>query len=282
MSARRSRFVVTAVALVALLAGGAFVLDWLAGDGRGGRGPAVGAAPPAPGDEAGRAGGVRFRERATAAPAPSRSKNGTVLSLPGDFPIEGPGTFTYAEGESEELGESGPVRRFRLGVEDGVDEDLTGLAGFVDDTLGAEQGWTAGQDLRLQRVPDGAGHDFTIYLATSATTARMCAEVGVDVIGAGLPEGGVSCRGPGQVILNFSRWRLSVPQFVDAGVALSTYRQMLVNHEVGHELGYGHEACPDPGEPAPVMQQQTVELAGCEPNPWPYLDGRRYTGPPTP
>ena len=27
------------------------------------------------------------------------------------------------------------------------------------------------------------------------------------------------------------------------------------------------------------MQQQTLFLTAARPNPWPYLDGRRYTGP---
>jgi hypothetical protein len=47
---------------------------------------------------------------------------------------------------------------------------------------------------------------------------------------------------------------------------------MLVNHEVGHLLGRHHPAapqCPRAGLPARVMSQQSTELNGCLPNPWP-------------
>jgi hypothetical protein len=105
----------------------------------------------------------------------------------------------------------------------------------------------------------------------------MCAEGGVDIRINGRPY--TSCRAPGQVIINLDRWRLSVPHFVSAGVPLTVYRTYVVNHEVGHQLGHRHERCPGAGRPAPVMMQQTLFLNGCRVNPWPYLNGRRYTGP---
>src|SRR5690606_2264506 len=129
--------------------------------------------------------------------------------------------------------------------------------------------------------PEGAAHDFTIMLATSRTTVRLCAAGGLWVDAPGLPDGGVSCHTGGRVVLNLHRWMLSVPHYVEAGEPLRHYRQMVLNHEVGHALGLGHESCPGEGEPAPVMQQQTIALRGCTPYAWPYRDGARYTGPPT-
>jgi hypothetical protein len=79
-------------------------------------------------------------------------------------------------------------------------------------------------------------------------------------------------------MINLDRWTRAVPGFRgDVGL----YRQYVINHEVGHQLGYGHQACPRPGALAPVMQQQTLGLNGCRANGWPYVDGRLVTGPAT-
>jgi hypothetical protein len=118
-------------------------------------------------------------------------------------------------------------------------------------------------------VAEAADADFTVYLATPDTSERMCAEGGLST------EGYTSCRLPGQVIINLARWLEAVP---DYGAPLEIYRTYVVNHEVGHEFGEEHQACPGPGEPAPVMQQQTYGLDGCVANAWPYVDGSRYEG----
>lgn len=268
----RRRLIVNVFLIFGMMAGVAVVLDRLADAGRE-RGVS---APAASASAAGEPPVV-----AALPEPPARSALGEappVLALPGDFPDQGPGRFRFAGGESGVLGESGALQRFRVAVEEGLAEDPAEVAAFVTETLGDQRGWTADGELRLRRVPRDSAYDFTIYVATTGTAARLCAAAGLDVVGDGLPDGGVSCRTPGKVVLNLTRWRLSVPHYVEAAVPLEVYRQMLVNHEVGHELGYGHEACPDAGEPAPVMQQQSIDLAGCEANPWPYLGGERYAG----
>jgi len=194
------------------------------------------------------------------------------VSLPGDFPTDGPGEVRYARGTGDQIGSEGRLVRFRVAVETNIDEDPDEVARFVEATLGDPRGWTADGRTRFQRVPGDAAHDLTVSLVTSGTAARMCGSAGMDIIGVGLPEGGVSCHYYGQVVLNLSRWRMSVPEYVAAGVPLERYRQMLVNHEIGHGLGFGHEFCPGPGALAPVMQQQSISLNGCRPNPWPFPD----------
>jgi predicted Zn-dependent protease len=84
----------------------------------------------------------------------------------------------------------------------------------------------------------------------------------------GVGTGGyTSCRYGDRAVINLARWETAVPDY-EGDVA--TYRQYVVNHEVGHALGNGHQQCPGPGQPAPVMQQQTLGLQGCAKNAWPH------------
>jgi hypothetical protein len=210
----------------------------------------------------------------TDGPAPAPGGAGGAATLPPpDVPAKGSGVFASAGGAGRRVG-VGRIFRYEVVVETtspiGPDE----FAGVVEAILSDPRGWTASQQWGFQRVPAGPS-DFTIHLATPATTDGLCARSGV-------PDtfGEVSCRGGRNVVINMRRWQLGVAWYADA---LDQYRQMVVNHEVGHFLGFGHAGCPGAGLPAPVMQQQSIDLQTCVRNPWPYPDGRTFvTGPPRP
>ncbi|SNT00327.1 Protein of unknown function [Asanoa hainanensis] len=186
---------------------------------------------------------------------------------PVSYPATGSETWSTADGEGRTPSGGGQLLRYRVSVERDIKGlPVAGVAKAITATLNDRRGWTAGGTWRLRRVGPEQPADFTIYLVTPGTRDDLCDDV---------PDGYTSCRNGNKVVLNVARWVKAVPGY---GGDLSTYRQYMVNHEVGHRLGHGHELCPGRGEPAPVMQQQTLGLHGCEPNAWPYLDGRRYAG----
>ena len=80
-----------------------------------------------------------------------------------------------------------------------------------------------------------------------------------------------SCQIGPLVVLNADRWRTATPEWTGD---VATFKQELINHEFGHLLGQHHPPvqCPHPGQPAPTMAQQSTELHGCLPNPWPLPD----------
>jgi hypothetical protein len=183
------------------------------------------------------------------------------------YPVHGHQKWAIAPApDSPPVGTTGQLLRYRVKVE----KDIKGVpaatfAQAVGATLADPRGWTAGGQWRFQQVGSDRNADFTIFLATPDTRDALCADT---------PDGYTSCRNGANVVLNVARWVKGVPS-----VALPAYRQYMVNHEVGHKLGAGHQLCPGPGKPAPVMQQQTLGLHGCQPNPWPYPTGHRlYTG----
>ena len=68
----------------------------------------------------------------------------------------------------------------------------------------------------------------------------------------------------GRAVVNAARWLTGADAYPGP---LPAYRQYLVNHEVGHLFGRGHESCPGAGQPAPVMMQQTKGVGACTPPP---------------
>jgi hypothetical protein len=184
------------------------------------------------------------------------------------YPVVGPRRWSVAPGTGDVIGKRGRLLRFRVAVERGITNvDAAAVAALVEQTLGDPRGWTAGGAWRFRRVGRGQPYHFTIYIATPATRDVLCA-MGYDRY--------TSCRNGNRVVLNVARWAHGVPRY---RAPLDTYRQYVINHEVGHLLGKGHERCPARGRPAPVMQQQTLGLHGCAANAWPFLNGRRYRGP---
>jgi hypothetical protein len=154
-------------------------------------------------------------------------------------------------------------------VEDGIDAfDPDGFAAVVDEVLADERSWIASKRWRFQRVAAGTTPHFYVMLATPGTTDRLCAKAGLQT------NGIFSCRYGSNVVINLRRWTNGADGFTDMDV----YRNMVINHEVGHFLGHGHVNCPGGGRLAPVMQQQTKSLQGCKPNPYPYPDGVHYVG----
>ena len=164
-----------------------------------------------------------------------------------------------------------------MAVENGGGEDVEDFADQVEATLGDKRSWIGGVTLRLQRVPAGGPYDFTVYLASRDTAGEMCRRGGVDIRLQGRPY--TSCRTPGMAIINLDRWRLSAVPYLAAKVSLAAYRQYVINHEVGHELGHHHQGCPHPGGPSPVMVQQTLTVRGCVPYAWPRRGSGFLSGP---
>jgi hypothetical protein len=148
------------------------------------------------------------------------------------------------------------VVRVRVEVESGLDIDPARFAATVLATLNDPRGWGADGSVSFARTDGDA--DLRVVLASPDTIDDLCAPLET--------VGRYSCGRNGHAALNHTRWVQGTDDFAD----VVQYREYLVNHEVGHLLGHGHVECPAAGAVAPVMQQQTVGVAPCVPNGWPF------------
>lgn len=202
---------------------------------------------------------------APVAPAQGDAEPTEVEEPAADAPAyveQGAGTVAVVDGTSAVYG-TGPLRRFVVEIEDGIGVDGAGFAEAVEATLGDPRSWGNGGEMSFQRVgvaeAEASQYEFRVTLVSPGSMETYCPGVGTG--------GYTSCRYGERAVINLARWATAVPDY-EGDVA--TYRQYVVNHEVGHALGRGHEPCPGAGEPAPVMQQQTLGLNGCVKNAWPY------------
>ncbi|MER6984506.1 DUF3152 domain-containing protein, partial [Streptomyces carpinensis] len=200
-------------------------------------------------------------ETGNVSPKPSRTPK--VLQ-------HGNGQFETAQASGKVYGKGSKVRRYVVKVEQGTDVSADEAAREIEQILADKRSWTTDGRNAFQLVAQQP-YDFVIDIASPDTADRICAEGGLDT------HGEVNCDVGPKVVVNLKRWLTGSPEFTGP---VSEYRALIINHEVGHRIGHGHETCPGPGKPAPAMMQQIYGLKGCKPNAWPYDSKGNYLGGP--
>ena len=140
----------------------------------------------------------------------------------------------------------------------GVDASvLTELRQKLAAVYGDPRGWNKGGAIAF--VYAASDCNFTVWLSAAANMTSF----------GSICDNYYSCTVKPNVIINYDRWMGATDPWKAAGGSLEDYRVMVINHESGHWLGFGHRTCPGAGQLAPVMQQQSIDLQGCKFNPWP-------------
>ena len=176
----------------------------------------------------------------------------------GPFTVKGERVFSVVRGTTDKVGTGAEVYTYTIEVEDGLDpKDFGGDASFaklVDTTLANPKSWIGGEKIAFRRIASGEP-DLRISLTSTATARELCGyQIKLET----------SCFYPpdGRVVLNEARWIRGASAF---GGDDLTYRRYLINHEVGHGIGYEHHLpCEADGALAPVMMQQTFGTANAE------------------
>ncbi|PFG33861.1 uncharacterized protein DUF3152 [Sanguibacter antarcticus] len=170
---------------------------------------------------------------------------------------EGDGTFLVVPGEVAAPG-AGEVTTIRIQVENGLEVDAQKFADLVLATLNDSRSWGGDGSQTFART-ESADATLTVSLASPDMVDELCAPLDT--------EGLWSCGVEGHAVLNAMRW------YEGSGiydVDRVSYRQYLINHEVGHVLGYKHVLCTGSNNLADVMVQQSGASLSCIPNGWPF------------
>ncbi|MEU9732159.1 DUF3152 domain-containing protein [Streptomyces sp. NPDC048002] len=216
------------------------------------------------GDSASRGDGRPTPSESPAAPPTYEQKMDRTYAM--GATLDGSGKFEAVQGVDKAPGK-GQKFTYRVDVEEGLGLDAELFAEAVQKTLNDDRSWAHDGARTFERIHSGEP-DFVITLASPGTTADWCAKSGLDTT-----VDNVSCDSAAteRVMINAYRWAQGSETYGDE---IHAYRQMLINHEVGHRLGFHHVTCDKDGDLAPVMQQQTKFLdhdgITCRANPWAY------------
>jgi len=151
----------------------------------------------------------------------------------------------------------GKLRSFTYSVitKGNIRASLADFKAKANASLNDSRGW--GEVANFTEVPSGGS--FTLVLSEAKYLPSFSSGC----------SSSWSCNVGRYVIINQDRWLGATPAWNAAGGGLRDYQHMVVNHETGHWLGFGHSSCGGAGQKAPVMQQQSISLQGCKFNPWP-------------
>lgn len=150
---------------------------------------------------------------------------------------------------------TGGTRVFVYAVDPELTDREPAFVEAVFSTLNDPRGWgRAG----VQFCPSEAAEaDIWVGLALPNSVDLLCAPIET--------KGEVSCALDDRAVINVKRWDHGTRAWSD----LTEYRDYVINHEVGHLLGLGHEKrCTMTGR-APLMMQQSRRRLPCDTNPWP-------------
>lgn len=150
------------------------------------------------------------------------------------------------------------VRTYCTSVNGMPTSELSDLIGKLAATYADTRGWNDNGAIAFRHVESGCG--YTVVLAASARMTSYGA----------ICDNYYNCQVGANVIVNGDRWLYATDPWNKTGQPVETYRQLIINHETGHRLGFrDNNVCSGPGQPAPVMSQQSIDLLGCAFNVWP-------------